>query len=308
MRMKSEKKVNLVSDMVASLEFSFSEKVLLISRFLQQEPNRDDVLSFVKITVKEQGMSFDEVFPQEAQLLREIRAYLASQKELSTQLLDRTALSDPAKKEEDKPRTKRPYHRKNKGENKDEKNVKQKRPYHRRNVAPQVSGSEGGAAAKSDVQKAEEAFDADVKNGEDASSSSPKGRPPEKEDKILPLDLLYPFNVRSRKIIEGKKILGVVVPYVRGGGTFALSLDEVAEMLPLKEALVCARKYPRINGALWEVLSGFQLQSCEACKKSLNEVLKAVGGDLFKDDYLTNPPEGGWLSKQYKVRFAIDVR
>lgn len=306
--MKSEKKVNLVSDMVASLEFSFYEKVLLMFQFLRQEPNRDDVLSFVKITVEEQGMSFDEVFPQEAQLLREIRAYLASQKELSTQLLDKTALSDPVKKEEEKPRTKRPYHRKNKGENKAEKPVKQKRPYHRRNVAPQVSVSGCGDAAKSDVQKAKEAFEADVKNDEDASSPSPKGRPPEKEDKILPLDLLYPFNVRSRKIIEGKKILGVVVPYVRGGGTFALSLDEVAEMLPLKEALVYARKYPRINGALWEVLSSLQVQSCEACKKSLNEVLRAVGGNVFNGDYLINPPEYGGTDRQYKVRFAIDVR
>ena len=299
--MESEKKVKLVSDVVTGLEFSFREKVSLMSQFLWQEPNRDDVLSFVKIMIEEQGVPFDEVFPQEAQLLREIRAYLVSQKELSTQLLDKTVLSDPVKKEEDK---KRPYHRKKKAEDKAEKPVKQKRPYHRRNVVSSVSG--GSDAGKSEAQKAKEAFDADM-NAEEASFSSPKGRPPEKEEKILPLDLLYPFNVRSRKIIEGKKILGVIVPYVRGGGAFALSLDEVTKMLPLKEALVYARKYPRINGALWEVLSSLQLQSCEACLKSLNEVLRAVGGDVVNGDYLTNPPEYRGNNRQYKVRFAIDV-
>ncbi len=305
--MVSEKKVKLVADMVATLEFTFQEKVDLMSEFLQQESDKEKVFLFIKSWVARLKRGFCDFFPTEAESLRKICLEFSAQHLQFEQLLKKTEEvtegAETEERKEEQPRVKRKYTRK-KG-NDGNKIVKAKRPYHRRNVSSVSQGAE--SKGRTEEQKAKEAFDADV-NAEEASLVVKKGQPPEKEGKLLPLELLYPYNVRSRKIIKGKDILGVIIPCGGGTKSFALSLKEVAEMLSLKDALLYARKYPRINGTPWEVLSGTQLKSCSVCLKDLNEVLRAVGGDPVCGDYLTNPPEFGGHNREYKIRFAVELR
>lgn len=239
--------------------------------------------------------------------MRKIADSLQTQQQALKQFLDESGVCVPAEKAENPPRVKRKYTRKKQAEGGAETQVKQKRPYRRRNVSSDVPSPKDNQSDKSEAQRAREAFESDM-NDDEASLSSPSAPPPKEEEKILPLELLYPYNVRSRKILEGKNVLGIIVPYIRGKGAFALSLEEVAEMLSLRDALTYARKYPKINGSFWEVLSSLQVQSCEACLKSLNETLKAAGGVPVGGDYLTNPPDYNGTNRQYKVRFAIDVR